>query len=683
MGGCLVALLVSAPAALADPTPTPNPPPSHSKTSPSPTAGTPQSAAPTPSIPPASNGGNPITGICNKVGGIIPGVGDAVCGGAGDVGDCKNAPPVTGPLSAPFADWPGVMPEKLPPPGDPFASPPTATVYDQYGLGGLQWSIYDPGCGGAIRQPVNSAWTEVANFLFMGAQSVVAGTGTVMYTALKPSIWTNRLDLILGQATHWTYSSLFIPLVGPVMILLSVLVAWRHHDNLTESVAVFRWGLMMLVLGMFISLYPLRVSHFADSVVNEAATLTSAPIDGSNHNQPGWTSALGALHGSVLYTTWQRGEVGNTNDPTRRVLSDRLFKDQVLSWRERQLLSGDQIDDLTKKKQGDYKAVAAYLQKKDPDAYDTLTGRHGATRAFWAFVSLLMSIVTCGFLFIAALIIILSLLSIRLALMIGPLLILIGMHPNYSHHVRGIASYLAVQVVNALKFFAMGMVFLLVVGFLMAPDSGVSPLISTILLGVLSFIGFHYLKPFSALMSVIPGTKANIAAFATMSARINKAAAAGGADRPPLVGESSLLNFRRVHQYPREQWANTKDHYNNVKSNYSDGKAKVTNAAGKVKSGGAKVAGFFGGPTRPAESAPNTSPPTFDFTPTGGDPARTLPAAPDRERGGRASGAGSGGGGPKGGWQKFPGGGDGAPEIYRPDADGNYVRWSGRERDAE
>ncbi len=115
--------------------------------------------------------------------------------------DCSDAPAPEVPgrgLPAYFA----TEPDRLPPPGDPFAKDSTTTIHEQYGYAGLRWNTYDLGCGpDAVRDPGAIVGTTVGNWVLQLPVTAAAATDAVVGTALRPTFLEVFDPLILAVVT--------------------------------------------------------------------------------------------------------------------------------------------------------------------------------------------------------------------------------------------------------------------------------------------------------------------------------------------------------------------------------------------------------------------------------------------------------------------------------------------------
>jgi hypothetical protein len=646
----LIALLLCAPGvAVADPTGSPSP--TSTSSSANPQAGTPTSDAPSPSVPPPTSA---------TPGPDIPPAGKNTFQQI--FGDCKEPPSVRTPLANSFADWPGVMPRYLPPKGDPFAADSDTTIWQQYGVGGLHWSTYDLGCAGNAADVQSKGLTSLANIVFLPAIGMVAATATVLFEAYHPEAWSRWLDVLTEVVNKTIFSEVWLALIAPMVLVIALTLAYQaKKGDLTWTTRTTGWALLMVVAAMGVTRYPLLVGHGYDYVISKATAVTNIPFtnsgtinqhlpyqsgnSGSGDDADGWSVSVANLHRAVLWSTWERGEIGIPSDGQTEKLAGRLYKDSSMTWEESSL-KGDKFKEVTNAKRADYKAVAAYIHDHDPDAYDTLTGKSGWDRVWWAFFGDLLALIACTFMIFAGLIVLIALVSIRIAIMGAPILFLLGMHPRWEHHVVSVVGWFGSQLRNVVLYGIFSGLYVMFVGWALAPNVFLPPIVAILLIFVATIVAMRFLHPIRTVWQMFPGK------------------------------QQSLKEYRKYAEDQRDKIHNSAGtgHYDKAKGHYDTTKGRINKATRLLW--GAGVAGATGAHTPPPRkpptgkrrtgstaSRPSTTVPghatrampdsrVLDTSRPKGLPAGNGPGRPSKPR--RSAPSGDGGGGTWQGWGDVP-----------------------------
>jgi hypothetical protein len=313
-------------------------------------------------------------------------------------------------------------PEQTPPAADPFAPGANTTIYEQYGLAGMDWHACDvrDGLAGALPDGPSTAGitTTVSNWMFGAAKLLLALWAAIARIAFDPS-WMSVFSPLLTAGTAALYEAIVKPWLPVVLtvVTLTLLYQWRKTSLTDVALKILQVG--AIIFGIMIVLaMPVAVANAANSVaphvVAAIGTEMNTRYDGTGSpNIDPTTAAVGATSEALIYRQWANGVFGTNDSPAAEEFGPRLFKASAMSWSEaerydRLIADGDQdaANDMIDAKRDAYKEAMADLEKRDPVAYDYATGRDDSGR-FWAAVAAFLSVLaTLPFLIVGSILMI-------------------------------------------------------------------------------------------------------------------------------------------------------------------------------------------------------------------------------------------------------------------------------------
>lgn len=249
---------------------------------------------------------------------------------------------------------------------DPFKDPsvPISNVY------GWSWRFtnYDLGCGNDfIRDPSAVATTASANFVMAWMATI-----TSWLASLENMAHTGVFDWLQGVVTSVADAlkdrvlTVWLPLAA---VVLSIVVVFTSR---TAGYADTMRRLGMLLGSIVLAVVTLVLPAQAMKLVNDAAN-TATDVA-----QAGFTSdAADLVTREAIYKTWLVGNFGSADSPIAQQYGPRLMSALTYTWSDVKRMTADpgakaKIDQA---KATEFKTIADEVQKKDPTAYQSLTGK--------------------------------------------------------------------------------------------------------------------------------------------------------------------------------------------------------------------------------------------------------------------------------------------------------------------
>lgn len=419
--------------------------------------------------------------------------------------DCKDAPTPEAPGSG-IAAFFSKTPDKLPPPGDPFAAGSETTIYEQYGYAGLSWSTYDLGCGpDAARNPQAVVGTAVANWLIQAPISLTALVGSLTEVAFNPT-FLGAFDPVIANVSHALHRGLFETWLPAVLALLGGAIIFRaRRAHLASTASAIGWSLLVILLATALFRWPIQAGRLADNTVTSTLGATVSQFDGHGPNVDPGTAVSSNVVSSIFYRSWLAGTLGNSDSRTAKKYGPRLFKAHALTWREAALLerNPERGKSVIEAKQIEWKAVASEIKSADPQAYEYLTGKKSETRVGYAVLSTVAAFLALPFLSISALLLLGCFLIVRLAVMMFPAFATLGAFPAARGLVIGLGRTVGAAVINAILFGVGAGVMVSVLGLLFNPGRGTPSWLGLVLMPLFSFIMWVALRPFRRLTHMV------------------------------------------------------------------------------------------------------------------------------------------------------------------------------------
>ncbi|MEI7055635.1 DNA/RNA non-specific endonuclease [Nocardioides sp. CCNWLW239] len=343
--------------------------------------------------------------------------------GADGLGPCNNdeAPIPASPHGA--GSWIVQLGES-PEGGDPFEDD-GVTLESTYGTTPHLWT-YDNGCTG---QFVAGAGTAIGNILLQISGTIPNWTHALLDAVISPDSPIRALDNPVVDATRAVAEGVWRPWITIAVLLVAATALWRARTgHIAGSATAATWaGVVLLGTTLLIS-YPAESVRLVDDGVRGAVTLIATGFD--DNPVPGEDPAVAAVDGqmdevvrSTQYRTWLNGAFGDADSATAREHGPDLFRATHFTFDEYETYRSDPEGEgkaLVEEKQDAFMTIADQIDREDSVAYDYFKGEHWNQRVTVGLINLVAVIVTCGYLLIAGLAILLAFVLIRLIVPFAP-----------------------------------------------------------------------------------------------------------------------------------------------------------------------------------------------------------------------------------------------------------------------
>lgn len=457
-------------------------------------------------------------------------------------GDCKAAPNPETPGQG-ILGWIDAGPKNAPAARDPKSADADAYLYEQYGYAGLEWSTYDLGCGGGLRDPMASTDNWFANRVFTWSKSWTAFTVVLRQYATSDKLF-GSLDPVVENATRAVRDAVYTPWIGVSLLLLGTVIIWQaRKKNLPDVASQIAWALLVMTVATGVASYPVQASKAADDAINSTISaidqaFARTDLNGSEKRAPSGDGMTPAAHQaapaidpdtpgsrsnpysepsgdraadrnahgnmlvhSVLYQQWLRGELGDDDSKVARKYGPQLFDSQALTWREDRLPDSERAK-VFKAKQERFAEIAEKIKKEDPTAYGYLTGKEGG-RLGAATLSLFQAAASNAFSMAADLVIIGGKLTLKFLIILFPAIAVIGLHRKTSGAVKTSFHSAMAAAVNIPLFAVGGAVDVLVVREISDPQLDLPGWAKITLLLLISYVLWRMLRPLTRLSGML------------------------------------------------------------------------------------------------------------------------------------------------------------------------------------
>lgn len=294
---------------------------------------------------------------------------------AQDVFGCKDAPVPTGPSSGAAGTLnPGIAE------GQPFGQPLDGLdPYGTYGYGGLQWSTYDLGCGGSIRDPAAMVDTMFGNAFLGVAKSLFAAEQGLHELAADFDV-TETVGAAARDSADPIREAIFSPWAGAALVVAaSVMLVASHRGDIGEVMtrAAAILAAITIVALSFGSGAQLSVdlSGSLRTALNQTTqqvaqtAFPSGDLTGEESSDYGMSNVV---YRELLWKAWKDGQVGVTGSEDR---AWQLFEQQAFNRNEYQRVTdgseGGQ-EQLVEQKGDRWKEIA---DEAPPMEYQSIQGR--------------------------------------------------------------------------------------------------------------------------------------------------------------------------------------------------------------------------------------------------------------------------------------------------------------------
>lgn len=335
---------------------------------------------------------------------------------------------------------------------DPFQDP-KVPIADVYGWA-WRYTNYDLGCGNDfIRDPGAVANTSIANNAIAGVDTVASLIGSMENLAHAAGFdWIKPVVTSIGDTLKDRVLTVWLPLA---LLLLSVVVgASASKASYATTFRRLQIVLVAAVLAVVSLVFPAKAADLMDQGASTVADAAQAGFQ---------TRASDLITRESLYKTWLVGNFGSADSPTAAEYGPRLMSALTYTWSDVKRMQADPAAQagIDKAKATEYKTIAAEVQKKDPAAYQSLTGKTD-TRTAATFLGLVWVALMGFFVALAALLTVLA----RLIMIFLVVAAMIGSVVGVVHFgtLQRLWDLFTAALLNVVKFTLAGGVMTLILG---------------------------------------------------------------------------------------------------------------------------------------------------------------------------------------------------------------------------
>lgn len=431
------------------------------------------------------------------------------------------------------------------PAGKPNLDDPNfgAQVYANYGYPPAPTN-YDLGCKPTPDSMMVGIDTAIGGW-FQGVATTLVATANTLHRKVSPPD-LSFMDPMVLKASAVVKTALYTPWLALSIIVLGVgIIATARHHAHARAVEAVVWALAVLALAAGLLAAPLAAGKAFDHL--SAATIGAVNNGIAGTNVDPSTARAGTLVNADLYQHWLRSELGDPGSKVAKTYGPRILDATTYSRAERAAINADPkaAKDIDKAKESEFTDAAEAIKKENPAAYRTLQGKE-KNRAGSGAIAVIAALLTVPFMAMADLLVLLSLLIVRLAVVLFPAVAVIALHRKGSHIGKGLLTVVAAALVNSVVFSIGAGIDTLAVGQLLTPGLGVDAWFAIGVCGLLTIALWIMFKPFRSLTSLGHASdpiSAGAGAWRSGKAKAGKAAkfaastAAGGAVAGAVAGE--------------------------------------------------------------------------------------------------------------------------------------------------
>lgn len=321
-------------------------------------------------------------------------------------------------------------------------------------------------------------------FAFAYASTVIA----------MDSGWKESLDGAVSDVVSKIGKDIFNAAAGLMIAAAAVvaLLAARTGD-ISRAFTQLMWVLALVGVAAISIGNPSVFTKTADdavlSVMNTAGSAIPATRDdlAEASAQEKVLSNLDTINNDVYYRAWLQGELGSADGVAATNYGATLFNATHLTWWEGKIVRDDPAGEGQKiidRKQQDFKDTVDKIEKEDPTAFEYIKGRN-VNRMGTTISAILQAWLSLPFYIVAMCSVGVALLTIRIAVMLLPVLALAGLFEPTRFWMLGILQKYSGNIVRAPMAFAAALVNVAIVGALFQGDM---PIFGKVLVSVIVMV---------------------------------------------------------------------------------------------------------------------------------------------------------------------------------------------------
>lgn len=404
----------------------------------------------------------------------------------------------------------------------PEGGPQTPTTnYAQFGMSGQFWHTHDLGCSDYVAV-LGNMW---ANGIFTAAKAIDRLTITTYQAAATEGPLQAIKDVVDDIVTNLS-KAMYWPFLQPIVILGAIWLAW--YGLIRKRATTTAEGVIWMVLAVTVAVWFLSrpgdftglgkvVTDKTGEVVNSAFSGlpgaggasclpppggTDAKVQAGGYAQngtPGVDQNADALWSTLVCKPWLVGLFG-TADPQQPIVRD--WGRKVLEMQSvPRAVAGQPAPDVGAR-QSEYASLADKL-KNDP-VYTVFSGRDWSNRLGVAVGAFIAAIVAGLLIFLVAVSLLVLKVGFLLLLILGPVFLLIGVHPGSGRIVA--MRWVEMLVGTLLRQAVLTLVLsVLVYGYALIISTAMPWGLQVLFMALLTIAVFFYRRPFQHLFASMNG----------------------------------------------------------------------------------------------------------------------------------------------------------------------------------
>lgn len=387
---------------------------------------------------------------------------------------------------------------------DPFKNPDTP-LYKWYGTN-YKFFAYDASCNwgtdlvwtlGAGTDSSGFAWATYPFAIAYGVTHIVMGDS-----------WKEALDSAISSVTAVMGETMFTALAAIVITVAGVLAFWAARVG--DVPRLFRsalWVVCLLGVAAISIANPQYLTNTADkavtSVVTTAGSVVPDGTDGAetaNGDEEATAQDkvlrnLDSINRSVYYRAWLQGQLGDADGVAATKYGTQLFKSTHLTWWEGRTVQLDPNgagQDVIDEKSKAFEETVKNIEEEDPAAFEYIKG-HNVKRTGTIITAILQAWLSLPFYIVAMAGVGVALVTLRVVVMLLPVLSLAGMMEPSRMWMLGVLQRYTRNVVIAPLAFTGALVNVTVVGELFR--SSLPWVAKVFFAAVIMIVLFNLIKP--------------------------------------------------------------------------------------------------------------------------------------------------------------------------------------------
>src|SRR5690625_1672493 len=431
---------------------------------------------------------------------------------------CADAPAPANPwnddfsrIMAPPLDEDGNI--AVTPKPDPFENSDTP-LYEWYGTN-YTFSAYDASCNwgtdfiwsvGASGDSSLFAWATYPFAIAYGVTVIVMGDD-----------WKQALDSAVESVTGILGQTMFTALVGIVVTVAGLLAFWAARiGDAPRLFRQFLWVVCLIGVAAISIANPQYFTKTTDTAVTSLVTTAGGVVpDGTDGAEEAADDEeataqdkvlrnLDSINRSVYYRAWLQGQLGDADGVAATEYGPQLFKATHLTWWEGRTVQMDpegKGQEVIDAKNDAFERTVDAIESADPDAFEHIKGKN-VQRTGTIISAILQAWLSLPFYIVAIAAVGVALVTLRVVVMLLPMLALAGMMEPSRMWMLGVLQRYSRNIVIAPLAFAGALVNVTIVGALFR--SSLPWAAKVFFAAVIMFVLWGLIKP-----TVLPGSVAS------------------------------------------------------------------------------------------------------------------------------------------------------------------------------